>query len=122
MKERKTLDAQIHSVQRKRPNGFIYSVLRTFVAKPFMANKFSPTCNFKTDFRKEKGPYFLISNHASRIDFAFNAMQLKNRCNFVVGYNEFFRSHLQMVMRITGSIPKKNFVSDYYAMKQMSSI
>ena len=122
MENKKTLDAQIHSVQRKRPNGFIYSVLRTFVAKPFMANKFSPTCNFKTDFRKDKGPYFLISNHASRIDFAFNAMQLKNRCNFVVGYNEFFRSHLQMVMKITGSIPKKNFVSDYYAMKQMASI
>ena len=42
--------------------------------------------------------------------------------NFVVGYNEFFRSHLAAVLRIMQVVPKKNFVQQPYSIRQMIRI
>jgi 1-acyl-sn-glycerol-3-phosphate acyltransferase len=42
--------------------------------------------------------------------------------NYVAGYNEFFRSHLAFLFRLMQVIPKKNFVSDLYAIKSMRRI
>ena len=64
---------------------------------------------WKTDVRKVKGPFLFISNHASRADYLFNAIYLKERVNFVLGYNEFFRSHLSGTVNSINCIPKKNF-------------
>lgn len=78
---------------------------------------------FKTDFRKVDGPFFFISNHASRLDYIFVGIPLLPlKMNFVAGYNEFHRSHLALVFKLLRVIPKKNFTPDLYTMKQISRV
>ena len=67
--------------------------------------------------------YVVVSNHASRIDYVFTAPAFwPDTFNFVVGYNEFFRSHLAAVLRIMQVVPKKNFVQQPYSIRQMIRI
>ena len=40
---------------------------------------------------------------------------LPRRLNHVVGYNEFYRSHLKFIMNVMQSIPKRNFYRDNHA-------
>lgn len=119
---KKTLDQKLHAKKIKRPNKFIYGILKNVVAKNFISKKYNPKLNFKTDFRKLKGPYILISNHASRNDYAYNAVYLKERFNFVMGYNEFFRSHLAPLIKTVNCIPKRNFTPDFYTMKEIKRV
>ncbi len=73
------------------------------------------------DYRK--GPYIVVSNHASRLDYIYTGLAfLPERLSYVAGYNEFFRSHLALVFRLLKIIPKRNFVTDTYAQRQVSSI
>ena len=105
----------------RRPNA-VYSILGT-IWKLFMYKKYNVHCTFKTDFRKESGPFFFISNHASRLDYIFTGVPLLPlRMNFVAGYNEFHRSHLSLVFRLLRVIPKKNFTPDLYTVKEISRV
>lgn len=116
-----TNEQKLYKKKIKRP-GFIYSLLG-WVWKVFVAKKYNVHYTFKTDFRKEKGPYIFISNHASRLDYIFVGIPLlPNKYNFVAGYNEFYRSHLAGVFSLLKVIPKKNFTPDIYAIKQMSNV
>ena len=105
----------------KRP-GIVYLLLGG-IWKLLMFKKYHVKVTFKKDFRKEKGPYLLVSNHASRMDYIFMGVPVyPNRFNFVAGYNEFYRSHLQLVFKMLKVIPKKNFVPDVYTIKEMKRI
>ncbi len=122
MEEKQTLAKKLHNRKINRPPALIYTILGG-VWKLLFQKKYGMSWEFKTDFRKEKGPYFLISNHASRADYIFMGIPvLPNQYNFVVGYNEFFRSHLAGVFKILNTIPKKNFVPDIYTIKQIDRI
>lgn len=121
MKEKLTIDQKLHKRKIKKPN-FIYNLLG-FIWRITVAKKYNIHYKFKTDFRKEKGPYILISNHASRLDYMFTGIPLlPKRFNFVAGYNEFFRSHLQGVFRLLKVIPKKNFTADIYTIKEIKRV
>lgn len=116
-----TIEQKLYKRKTKKPN-FIYGLLGG-IWKLFMYKKYNVHYTFKTDFRKEKGPYIFISNHASRLDYIFMGVPLlPNRYNFVVGYNEFYRSHLSFVFKLLRTIPKKNFVPDIYTIKEVSRI
>ena len=116
-----TVEKQIHSRKIRTPNA-IYNILGT-VWRLFMYKKYNVHYTFKTDFRKEPGPYFFISNHASRLDYIFTGVpMLPVRMNFVAGYNEFHRSHLSFVFRLLRVIPKKNFTPDLYTVKEISRV
>ena len=116
-----TVEKSIHSRKITRPNA-LYNILGT-VWKPFMYKKYNVHYTFKTDFRKEQGPFFFISNHASRLDYIFTGVPLLPlRMNYVAGYNEFHRSHLSMVFNLLHVIPKKNFTPDLYTVKEMSRV
>ena len=116
-----SVEKQIHSRKLKTPNA-IYNILG-IVWRLFMYKKYNVHYTFKKDFRKEPGPYFFISNHASRLDYIFTGIpMLPVRMNYVAGYNEFHRSHLSFVFRLLRVIPKKNFTPDLYTVKQISSI
>ena len=120
MKNTSVADA-INARAAKRPNT-IYNILGG-VWRMFMYKKYNVHYSFKTDFRKEKGPFFLISNHASRLDYIFTGVPLLPlRMNYVAGYNEFHRSHLAFVFRLLRVIPKKNFVPDIHTVKSISRI
>ena len=117
----KTVEKQIHSRKLSTPNA-MYNILGT-VWRLFMYKKYNVHYTFKKDFRKEKGPYFFISNHASRLDYIFTGVPLLPvRMNYVAGYNEFHRSHLSFVFRLLRVIPKKNFTPDLYTVKEISRI
>ena len=115
MEERKTIAETLRLKKHARPNKLKYGVLK-IVARYILGPQYHPRIIWKTDFRKEKGPFVLISNHASRADYLFNAAFIKERFNFVLGYNEFFRSHLAGTVGGINCIPKKNFTPDIPAM------
>ena len=118
---KKTVEKEIHGRKIQHPNG-IYSLLG-LVWKLFVYPKYRVQYTFKKDFRKEKGPFIFISNHASRLDYVFvGAPLLPLKMNFVAGYNEFHRSHLSLVFRLLRVIPKKNFTPDIYTVKEISRV
>lgn len=119
--EKITVEKSIHRRKISHP-GWIYAALGT-AWRLFVYPKYHVHYTFKKDFRREKGPFFFISNHASRLDYIFvGAPLLPLRMNFVAGYNEFHRSHLSLVFRLLGVIPKKNFTPDLYTVKEISRV
>lgn len=118
---KKTVEKQIHSRKISAPNG-IYPLLG-HIWRLFVYKNYNVHYTFKKDFRKEKGPCFFISNHASRLDYIFTGVPLlPMRMNYVAGYNEFHRSHLSLVFRLLRIIPKKNFTPDLYTAKEISRV
>ena len=121
MKNKLTLDQKLHKRKIKKPN-FIYNVLG-FVWKFVIAKKYNVHVKLKINLKKVKEPFIMISNHASRLDYMFTGIpMLPKRMNFVAGYNEFFRSHLQGVFKILRVIPKKNFTADIYTIKEIKRV
>lgn len=104
------------------PPGFIYSALG-LVWKLFVYGKYNVHYKFCCDIKKDKGSYFLISNHASRLDYIFTGVpMLPAKMNYVAGYNEFHRSHLAGVFDLLHVIPKKNFIPDIHTINSIHSV
>lgn len=119
---KKTIDQKLHSRKIKKPPLFLYNVLG-FIWKIIFTKKYNLKVVDKVNLKKVKGPYILISNHASRQDYIFTAVPLlPRRYNFIAGYNEFFRSHLAGVFKLLKPIPKKNFTPDFYTIKQAKRV
>lgn len=122
MSKNKTINQKLHSKKIKRPPYIIYDILG-IIWKMVFAKKYGLHVEYKCDFRKAKGPYIVISNHASRLDYIFTGVPLlPNNLNYVAGYNEFFRSHLKMVFGLLNVIPKKNFTADIYTIKSVKRV
>ncbi|MBR5489159.1 MAG: 1-acyl-sn-glycerol-3-phosphate acyltransferase, partial [Firmicutes bacterium] len=112
MDTKQTLAQKLHSRKIKQPPKYIYLILAR-IWRMMYEKKLGMTIKYNVDPKKEKGPFIVVSNHASRLDYIFTGLAfLPHRMNFVAGYNEFFRSHLAMVFRLLQVIPKKNFVPD----------
>ncbi len=103
---------------------FIYRLLGKVVVNGVLAKKYNAHFTYVDDVAKYRGQsYIVVSNHASRMDYVFTAPAfLPDTFNFVVGYNEFFRSHLAMILRMMQVVPKKNFVHQPYAIRQIIKI
>ena len=122
MDTKQTLAQKLHSRKIKQPPKYIYLILAR-IWRMMYEKKLGMTIKYNVDPKKEKGPFIVVSNHASRLDYIFTGLAfLPHRMNFVAGYNEFFRSHLAMVFRLLQVIPKKNFVPDIYAMREIKRI
>lgn len=118
----KTLEEKLHEQIIKKPNTLIYNFLGYFW-KYTVARKYKIKATFIDNPKDEKGPYVLLSNHASRMDYIFTAVPLlPHTFNFVVGYNEFFRSHLHGILNFMHEIPKQNFTPDLYAIREMKRV
>ncbi len=123
MKHKKTLQEKLALRKYHIPNRLIYSVLSKVVIGKILEPKYNVHYEIVDDINKEKGPCFLIFNHQSRIDYVWNVRAAyPRRLNFVVGYNEFFRSHLHGILKVANAIPKKNFTLDMPAMRGIDSI
>ena len=103
---------------------FIYRLLGNVVVNGVLVKKYNAHFTYVDDVSRYRGQsYVVVSNHASRMDYVFTAPAfLPDTFNFVVGYNEFFRSHLAMILRMMQTVPKKNFVHQPYAIRQMMKI
>ena len=117
-KPRKTLAEKLHERQLKEPDPFIYTILMWVIR--VLNAKIHTEFTYKAYPGKENGPIVMISNHASRVEYQFTSPAcLPKRLNYVVGYNEFFRFPLNLVLRPMQVIPKKNFTPDMYCVKQI---
>lgn len=121
--EKKLTQAQkLHRRHIRRPPALIYRILAR-VWQLMYQKRLGLTFEYKINPKEIKGPFIVVSNHASRLDYIFTGIPFLPHCmNFVAGYNEFFRSHLAMVFRLLQVIPKKNFVPDIYCMREIRRI
>ena len=109
---RPTLAERLRRRMVHKPNSLLYTILYHFVAKP-IADSLHTTFTYKCKPSKEEGPFVLVSNHATRIDYAFTAPAVwPMKLNYVVGYNEFFVFPTALLLKIMQVIPKRNFVPD----------
>ena len=121
-KEKKTLQEKLHARRIKQPPKLVYCALG-YLWRILYFKKLGLKVEMKDDPRKCKGPYIVVSNHASRLDYIYTgAVLLPDTLNFVAGYNEFFRSHLAGIFRLLQIIPKKNFTPDVYAIKEIARV
>ena len=120
---KKTLQQQVATRNYKRPNKFIWWFLVHFIAPIAMKQYGKQKLNVIDDIDKYDGAKFIIYNHQSRFDWVNIVKMTKGRrINFVIGYNEFFRSHFKLIFKLVRSIPKKNFTQDIVSIKAMSKI
>ena len=120
--ERKTLAQKLHSRRIKQPPKLIYCTLG-YLWRLLYFKKLGVHAEIKNDPRDCKGPYIIVSNHASRLDYIYTGVVLlPETLNFVAGYNEFFRSHLAFIFRLLQIIPKKNFTPDIYTIKEIARV
>ena len=118
---KKTLQEKLQARQVKLPNGLLYAILMLVVK--ILNGKIHTSFRFKADPRKDKKPFILISNHASRVDYQCTGPAcFPNKLNYVVGYNEFVRFPVCLILKLMQAIPKKNFTPDLHCMRQMRSV
>jgi len=122
MKQKRTLQQKLALRHMKKPPAIIYLLLIN-IWRLFLNKRLGIKFTFNARPSKDKNPYILISNHASRVDYLYTAPAvLPHRLNYVVGYNEFFRSHLYPIFRLMQVIPKRNFVPDPHTIKEIIRI
>lgn len=108
----------------QKPNKFLYGTLVNVVVKS-LAKKYGTTFIRKVDMKKYKNRQFiLIGNHASRADYIYATLAVGANVplNFILGRNEFYRSHLHLIVKIANCIPKMNFVPDNLTIRAASKI
>lgn len=122
MKKKLTLEEKLAQRKLHRPPLFIYLILG-YIWKALFTKKLHVSYHYNINLKEYKGPYFVISNHASRVDYLYTGVAfLPHRLNYVAGYNEFFRSHLAFIFRLLQVIPKRNFTTDVNTIKQISRV
>lgn len=94
------------------------------VSKVLYEKKCDVHFNYKVDLKPYRGTsYVIVANHASRLDYVFVGLPyFPDTINYVMGYNEIFRSHLNGVLKAMKIIQKKNFVPDLYAIRQAKRV
>jgi ribosomal protein S27AE len=121
-KNKKTIAQKLYERKYHRPNRFLYW-LYYVLSKIFILHRYHPEILIKDDISKCQGPCFVIWNHLSRIDHAYLVeATYPKRLNILAGYNEFFRSHLQLPFKLMSILPKKNYANDIAGIKAMMKI
>lgn len=119
----KTVQKQIES-RKLHPVAKFPMRVMTVVDMVLYQNKVGVKFNWKIDKKKYRNTsYILISNHVSRVDHCFTLIPFyPDTINFIMGYNEIFRSHLHFILSLMSIVPKKNFTPDLYSMRQILRI
>jgi len=122
MRRKETLAAKLERKRMGKPPALIYWILiRLWML--FLNRKLGVEFIYKAKPSQDKNPYVLVSNHASRVDYLYTApAALPHRLNYVVGYNEFFRSHLYPIFSLMQVIPKRNFVPDVHTVSEIMRV
>ncbi|MBP5374002.1 MAG: 1-acyl-sn-glycerol-3-phosphate acyltransferase [Bacteroidales bacterium] len=118
----KTTIARRLELQREHiPNPIIYGILYLVVL--VMKARLKTRFIFRQRPSRDKEPFVLVSNHASRNDYVFTAPAVwPHRLNYVVGYNEFFGFPNSLLLKFAQVIPKRNFVPDIHTIQSMMRI
>lgn len=114
---KKTMDQRIKELRVKKMSGFacgLMGFLVGFLYKRPCRVTIDYHCNLK-DYKNK--PVIVVSNHASRFDYAFMRMALKRPLNIIAAENEFHRKKFKLVFKLGQVIPKRNFVPDTNTIK-----
>lgn len=102
---------------QSKPNFFVYGVYK-IVSKFVSKFKFNLKV-LRNETKKVKGPYVIIANHESIIDFICLTASQKRRMSFVIS-NSFFQSlKVNPILKKCGVIPKQQFQTSVSDMKKM---
>ena len=119
---KQTIAQELARREARVPGKFIYGILVKAVI-PLLSKGVKPTFTYKARPGEDKGPFVLISNHASRVDYLYTApVCWPRRLNYVVGYNEFFLWPTSILLNAVNVIPKKNFTPDVHSIKQIMNV
>lgn len=117
----KDLHKQLYNRKIKLPSPFIYFLYHVIGESPLLAAKYHPEVEVVDEIKP--GPCFYIFNHQSRRDHAFlEKAAWPRKLSIVCEHNEFFRSHLHMVLTLNQIVPKKVFCNDLWSTKLMTSV
>jgi 1-acyl-sn-glycerol-3-phosphate acyltransferase/ribosomal protein S27AE len=120
--EKRNLQEKLTKRKIHKPWPPLYYALVGIIRVLFF-KKFGVRIRYKIRPRDIPSPYIVVSNHASRMDYIYSCPTFfPHTLNYVVGYNEFFRSHLAGLFRMAQVIPKKNFIPDPQTIREMSRI
>lgn len=121
--DKPSLREKVDSCKLKPVNKLKFRVM-VGVANTLFKKKLGVSFHYADDIKPYRGkPYIVVSNHASREDYVFTAPAFwPDTFNFVVGYNEFFRSHLHGVLTQMQTVPKKNFTKQPHSIRQILRI
>jgi ribosomal protein S27E len=104
----------------KKPNWlvyFIYRMISKFIAK-FVFN----THINRNELKKVKGPYVVIANHESSIDFINVAAFIKRRVHFVISKSFYNTLPIRGLLKLVGVIPKQQFQTSVVDIKKMKQV
>lgn len=100
-----------------KPNSFLMAIAKAFASNPILKkHKFTLE---KVNMEGIEPPYFLLANHASRMDFriCFGSIKPYNM-NYVVAIDA-LQDQPAFLMRAAGAIVKRKFIKDYQLIKHM---
>ena len=104
----------------KKPNIFMYFLFRS-ISK--LVSKFMFNLKFKrNEIRNLKGPYVVIANHESFIDFINLVVCNKHRMTFVVSKSFFNSMKINPLIKACGTIPKQQFQTSITDLKNMKHV
>ena len=123
MKEKLTINKKVSLLKFKKPSS-LTQFLFVRLAKMLYYKKCDVTVKRSIDLKDYKDlPVIIVSNHASRMDYAFATFAMNGRkVNFVAAENEFHRAKFKTVFSMAHVIPKKNFVPDITTIRGMAQI
>ena len=110
---KKTLQERLYKKTLHKPLFLLYFILVQTIVKILFYKKLGISFHYRLNKKDIPSQYILVCNHASRMDYIYASLAvLPHTLSYVVGYNEFFRSHLRLIFSLVQVIPKKNFVAD----------
>ncbi|MCL2828158.1 MAG: 1-acyl-sn-glycerol-3-phosphate acyltransferase [Oscillospiraceae bacterium] len=105
----------------KIPNGLIYFIA-FLLLYPFLKLFFRLKVD-RRNYRPPKGPFIVLSNHISFMDFALVMMALyPRRLNAVTAQKFFYFRPLSWLLPVMGCIPKNLFDSDVRSVKHILNV
>ena len=118
---KKTIAQKLAEQREHKPNAILYAILSLVVK--IIGAPLKIKFIYKARPSKDKGPFVLVANHASRIDYVYTAPAVwPHRLNYVVGYNEFFVSPTNLMLKVAQVIPKRNFTPDVHCIRSIKRI
>ena len=103
----------------RKPNPFIYAILK--VATWFMARFIFNVKILKNETKGVKGPFVVIQNHESQIDFYSSYYAIKKTAHIVMSNSYYQVSKIRKCMDLVGAIPKQQFQTSIGDLKLMKS-
>ena len=105
----------------KKPNGFLYGFFYLLIY-PLMKLLFHLEVN-RTQYHPPKGPFIVVSNHQSFMDFLLTMLTIyPHRLNAVAAQKFFFYRPLNWLMPLMGAIPKNLFDPDMRSVLAMMEV